>query len=154
MESHTALFEGYVRIFKMYVLECLEYYGIVDSSEANRAIPKLDISICESRKFRYFLNNLSLNFSRFSGLWIHPALTFMLNTVRAINCSLAKDWYKSLRKRIEERRTPILSFLKNTNKKSNFDKNLDTTIIKPKLKPLILYFGNGPETKFNIFRLQ
>ena len=43
----------------------------------------------------------------------------MLNEIGAINCSLAKDLYKSLRKRIEERKTiysPPLNFLKNPNK--------------------------------------
>ena len=66
----------------------------------------------------------------------------------AINCSHAKDLYKSLRKRIEERRSvysSLLNFLKNPNKETDFDKNLDTTLIKSKLKALILRFAKGPE---------
>ena len=70
----------------------------------------------------------------------------MLNEIRAINCSLAKDLYKSLRKRIEER----LYFLKNPNKESDVDKNLDTTLIKSELKALILRFAKGPVKKFFI----
>ena len=72
--------------------------------DANRGIPKL-----ESRDFF----KLVLGFFR-----IYAALSFMLNEIRAINCSLAKDLYKSLRKRIEERRTvysPLQNFLRNPN---------------------------------------
>ena len=79
----------------------------------------------------------------------------MLNDIRAINCSLPKDLYKSLRKRIEERRavySPLLNFLKNPNKESDFDKDLDTTLIKPELKTLIQCFGKGPEKQFYITR--
>ena len=50
----------------------------------------------------------------------------MLNEIRAINCSLAKDLYNTLRKRIEERRTvnsPLLHFLKNPNKNPDKDNN-------------------------------
>ena len=66
---------------------------------------------------------------------------------------LKKDLYKSLRKSIEERRTvysPLLNFLKNPNKESDFDKDLDTTSIKSELKALILRFAKGPEKKFYI----
>ena len=64
----------------------------------------------------------------------------MLNKIRAINCSL--DLYKSLRKRIEERRTNcVFTFTKF----SDFDKDLDTTLIKSELKPLILRFAKGSE---------
>ena len=48
----------------------------------------------------------------------------MLNEIRAINYSIPEDLYKSLRKRIEERRTvysALLNFLKNPNKKFDFD---------------------------------
>ena len=58
-------------------------------------------------------------------------LTFMIHANRAINCSLAKDLYKLLRKIIEERRTvysSLLNFLKNPNKESDFDKNLNKDI--------------------------
>ena len=53
-------------------------------------------------------------------------ITFMLNEIRAINYSLAKDLYKLLHRRIEERRTVysfLLNFLKNPNKESDFDKD-------------------------------
>ena len=59
----------------------------------------------------------------------------MLNEIRKINCSFAKDFYKSLRKRAEERR----------NKGFDFDKDLDMTLIKSELKALILRFAKGPE---------
>ena len=52
-----------------------------------------------------------------------------------LNCSFAKDLYQSLRKSREERRTvysPLLNFLKNPNKESEFDNNLDMTITKSK----------------------
>ena len=74
----------------------------------------------------------------------------MLNEIRAINCSLAKD---SLRNRIKERRTvcsALLNFLKNPNKRSDFDKDLDTTLIQSELKVLILRFAKGPEKNFYI----
>ena len=64
----------------------------------------------------------------------------MLNEIRAINCSLAKDLYKSLCKRIEPRRTVYslpLNFLKHPNKESDFDRDLDTILIKLELKALI-----------------
>ena len=73
--------------------------------------------------------------------------------IRAINCSLAEDLYKSLRKSIKERRTvssPLLNFLNNPNKESNFDKDLETTLIKSELKALILRFAKCPEKK-NLF---
>ena len=91
----------------------------------------------------------------FSGLWNHAALTFILNEIRQINCNLAKDLYKSLRKKIEERRTvytPQLNFLKNPNKECEFDKDLDVTLIKSELKALILSFAKGLENKFYITR--
>ena len=50
----------------------------------------------------------------------------MLNEIKAINCSLAKDLYKSLRKRIEERRTvhsPPLDFHRSSNTETDFDKD-------------------------------
>ena len=50
-----------------------------------------------------------------------------------INCSLVKDLFEPLRKGIEERITLYslaLNFLKNPNKKSDFDKDLDTTLMK------------------------
>ena len=59
----------------------------------------------------------------------------------AINCSLAEDFCKSLRKRIDKRRavySALLNFLKNPNEESDFDKGLDTTLIKSELKALIL----------------
>ena len=68
----------------------------------------------------------------------------MLNEIRAINCSLAKDFYKSLCKIIEERRTvysPLLNFLKNPNKESDFDKDLNSTLIKSELMALILHYA-------------
>ena len=71
--------------------------------------------------------------------------------MRAINCSLANDLYKSLRKRIEERRTvysALLNFLRNPNKESDFDNDLDKTIIKSRSKSLILRFAKGSEKKF------
>ena len=64
--------------------------------------------------------------------------------IRAIDCDFAKDLYKSLRNRVEERRTvysPLLNFLKNPYKKSD----LDTDSIKSELKALILRFVKGPE---------
>ena len=75
----------------------------------------------------------------FQSQWIHAALTFALNEIRAINWSLAKDLYKTLRKRIEERRNvylPPLNFLINPNKEFDIDKDLDMTLIKSKLKIL------------------
>ena len=72
----------------------------------------------------------------------------MLNEIREINCSLAKDLYKSLRKRIEERSTvysPLLNFLENPNKESDFDKDLNTTLIKSELKALSLRLVKVPE---------
>ena len=50
----------------------------------------------------------------------------MLTEIRSINCSLAKDLYKSLRKRIKERRvvySPLLNFLKNPKKSLILIKN-------------------------------
>ena len=50
---------------------------------------------------------------------------------------LAKDFYKSLRKRPAVRRTmysPLLNFLKNPNKEPDFDKDLDTILIKAELE--------------------
>ena len=79
----------------------------------------------------------------------------MLNEIRTINSSLAKDFYKSLRKRIEEKRTvysPLINFPKNPNKESDFDKDLDTTLIKSELKALSLRFVKSPEKKFYITR--
>ena len=72
----------------------------------------------------------------------------MLNEIRAINCSLPKNLFKSLRKRIKERRivySPLLNFLKNSNKGSDFDKDLDMTLIKSELKALILCFSKDHE---------
>ena len=63
----------------------------------------------------------------------------MLNEIRAISYSL---------KRIEEKKTvysPLLNFHKTPNKESDFDKDLDTILIKSKLKALILRFAKGPE---------
>ena len=60
----------------------------------------------------------------------------MLNEIRAINCGLAKDLYKLLRKRIEERRTVYSLLL-------NFFKNLDINLIRIK----DLRFAKGPEKK-------
>ena len=74
---------------------------------------------------------------------MHAALTFMISEIRAINCSLAKDLYKSLRERIEERRTvysPPLNFLQID---SDFDKDLDTILIKSELKALIPRLAKG-----------
>ena len=54
----------------------------------------------------------------------------MLNEIRAINCSLAKDLYKPLRKRIQKGRTvysPLLNFLESPNKGSVFDEDFNTT---------------------------
>ena len=55
--------------------------------DANREIPKL-----EKPGFSGFTNPESLDFLKlapgFSGLWIHAALTCMLNEMRASNCSL------------------------------------------------------------------
>ena len=68
----------------------------------------------------------------------------MLNENRAISCSIAKDLSKSLRKSIEERRTvysPLLNFLKNASKESDFD----MTIIKSELKLLTLSLAKDPE---------
>ena len=48
--------------------------------------------------------------------------------------------------------SPLLNFLKNPNKKSDFDKDLDTTLIKSELKALILRFVKGPENKFHFTR--
>ena len=65
----------------------------------------------------------------------------MLNKIKAIFCSLAKDLYKTPRKRIEERRivySHLQNFLKNQYKESDFDKDLDVTLIKFELKALIL----------------
>ena len=56
---------------------------------------------------------------------------------------------------VEERRTvysSLLNFLKNPDKEFGFDKDLDTTLIKSKLKALILRFAKGPEKKFSITR--
>ena len=60
----------------------------------------------------------------------------MPNEIRAINCSLAKDFYRSLGIRIEERRrkySSLLNILRNTNM-SDFDKDLNTILIKSELK--------------------
>ena len=46
--------------------------------------------------------------------------------------------------------SPQLNFLKNPNKVSDFDKNLDTTLIKFELNALILRFAKGHEKKFYI----
>ena len=59
--------------------------------------------------------------------------------------SLAKDLYKSLRKRIENRsivHSSLLNFLKNPN---DSDKDLDTSLIKSELKALKLRFAKGLE---------
>ena len=82
----------------------------------------------------------------FSRFWIHAALTFMLSEIRAEVLSLAKDWYKSLRTRLEGRRTvysPLLNFRKNPNKESDFDKDLYTILIKSELATLILHFAEA-----------
>ena len=68
----------------------------------------------------------------------------MLNEIWAINFSLTKDFYKSLCKRIEERRivhTTLLNFFKNSNKASDFGKGMNATLIKFELKR----FAKGPE---------
>ena len=94
-----------------------------------------------------FWNFLKL-FPEFSELWIHAALTFMPNEIRAINYSLAKYLYKSLRYKIDERRTvysSLLNIIKNPYKWSDIDKDLDTTLIKSELKALILCFIKGPK---------
>ena len=58
----------------------------------------------------------------------------MLNEIRAINRSLAKMYINQFAKeQRKERRTvcsPQLNFLKNISKESDFDKDLDTTVIK------------------------
>ena len=106
-------------------------WNYIDTRDANRKIPKLEIP-----RFSGFTNPESWDFLKlvpgFSGLWIYAVLTFMLNEIRTINCSLAKDLYKSLCKRIKEGRTvysPLLNLVKNPNKKSDFDKDLDTSLI-------------------------
>ena len=82
------------------------------------------------------------DFLRFLGLWIHAAQTFTLTEIRANNFKLAKDLYKSLHKRIEERRIVYLqNFIKNPNKESDFD----TALIKSELKALNLRFAKVPE---------
>ena len=73
--------------------------------------------------------------------------------IKAINCSFAKNLWKSLRRRTQERRTvysPPLNFLKNLNKEPDFDKDSYTTLIKSELNALILCFAKGPEIKFYI----
>ena len=58
----------------------------------------------------------------------------MSNGIKSINCSLAKDLYKSLRKRIEERRIvylPLQNFLKNPKNECDFDKDMDTILLNP-----------------------
>ena len=80
----------------------------------------------------------------------------MLTEISAINCSLAKDLYKSLRKRIKKRKTmysPLLNFLKDPNKESDFDKDLDTTLRKSELKALIPHFDKGPEKNYILLDL-
>ena len=74
----------------------------------------------------------------------------IINEIRAINCSLGKDLCKSLRKTLERRTVykPLLNFIKNPNKESDFDKDLDMTSMKSELKALILRFAKGPEKKF------
>ena len=74
-------------------------YHMLEPIYANREILEFWVS-----------QNLSLKlvlgfFGIFGIVNSHSALTFMLNEIRTINSSLAKDLYKSLRKRIEERRT-------------------------------------------------
>lgn len=69
------------------------------------------------------------------------ALPFMLKEILTINCALSTCLYRSLRKRIDERRnvySTLLNFLKNPNNKSEFDNNLDMVVIKTELKQLIL----------------
>ena len=39
--------------------------------------------------------------------------------------------------------SPLINFLKNSNKESDFDKDLDTTLIKSELKALILRIAKG-----------
>ena len=39
----------------------------------------------------------------------------------------------------------VLNFLKNPNKESDFDKDLDTNLIKSALKALIMRIAKGPE---------
>ena len=56
---------------------------------------------------------------------------------------------------MEEKRTvhsPLINFLKNVNKDSDFDKYLDTTLINFQLMALILRFAKGPEKKFYVTR--
>ena len=40
--------------------------------------------------------------------------------------------------------SPLLNFLKNSNKETDFDRDLDRTLIKCELKALILQFAKGP----------
>ena len=71
----------------------------------------------------------------------------MLSKIRAI-LSLAKDLYKSLRTRIEGSRTvysPVLNFPKNSNKECDFDKDLNTTLIKNEFNSLILRYAKDLE---------
>lgn len=85
------------------------------------------------------------------------ALTFMLKEISAIKCGFGKDLYRSLRKRIEERRTAystLSNFLKNPNKKSDFDNNLDMILIKSELKVLILRFTKIPDTNNSMISLE
>ena len=48
--------------------------------------------------------------------------------------------------------SPLLNFLKNPNKESDFDEDLNMTLTKSKLKALIRRFTKGPEKKFYIIR--
>ena len=77
----------------------------------------------------------------------------MLNEIRAINCSVAKDFYKLLSKRIDACITvysTLLNFFKNPNKESDFDEDVDTILIKFELKVFILHFAKSLEKKFCI----
>lgn len=85
------------------------------------------------------------------------ALAFMVKEISAINCDLSKDLNRSLRKRIEERRTvyaTLSNFLKNPNKKSDFDNQLDMILIKTELKLLILRFAKNHGTNSSITSLE
>ena len=106
-------------------------YTYIHVREANQEIPKLEIFKTCSKIFR---NSY--------------CIIIQSNGIRAINCSFARDLYKSLGKRIEARGTVYsspLNFLKNPNNESDFDKDLDTTLIEFKLKVLILCFAKGPK---------
>lgn len=71
------------------------------------------------------------------------ALSFMLKELSSIKCPLSEELYKSLRKRIQERRTiysTVINFLKNPSLKSEFDEDVSFHRIKKEIIDLVSRF--------------